>query len=268
MNYIEYMEASSFRKPVLEAIEQSLIDINRIVIEESLSDAFSTSIIMEASNPSQPNQNNEKGGFLHGIIFQIQKIINAFLDMFKNIFGGKENLTPEQYLQNPQTQIRVSADISSLQKDIDGHVAKGTKLAHSISAKTGLDQNMIQSYVDEGNKLLKKYGPVLVKGTFAFACAKFFQSKAKKWNNDVTNAALGDERKDVTGNKGELNSIATKEKTTMSEKIDKAKNQSFKKNISDIYNSITSVIAKGIDVQSEYIDKLYTQAKIEFKNKK
>lgn len=177
-----------YKESAMEELSSSLF------LEEDEFDDFD----FEDDDP-QPNQSQKKTqtptsgkkrNILQSIIATLQKFVNSFINMIKNIFGQKQNMTAEEYLKAPNTKIQLEADINKMADEIDKEVTEGRTIIQKISSKTGVDAQQVAHFADLGASVLKSFViPVAVPAATAWGISKFVSHKMNSVKKNVDEIA-------------------------------------------------------------------------------
>lgn len=147
---------------------------NQMILESSLYDMeeqlFCEAETLDISTTPSKSKNNNK--FMTAIS-QIGKAVSNFIkdviDMIANIFNTSSHVDLQSYLDSATGSIELDYDLDRVNKQVRDKIREGRKLIKAISSKTGVDESLINDYVDAASKGIQKYGTTIIKtaGTYA-----------------------------------------------------------------------------------------------------
>ena len=178
-----------YKETALEELSSSLF------LEEDNFDDFDFNDeqpVQPQNNSQQNNQNTtgKKPGILQSIINTIQKFVNGFINMIKNIFGKKQNMTAEEYLKAPNTKIQLEAHIDKMADALDKEVTEGRTIIQKISSVTGVDAQQLAHFTDLGASVMKSFVlPVAVPAATAWGISKLVTKRMNGVKKNVDEIA-------------------------------------------------------------------------------
>lgn len=127
----------------------------------------------------------------------IRNFIGDLVASIANIFDGRENIEPEEYLESPTGKIRLEKDIEKLEAIVDDEIRKGNKLLQKASSVTGISDEAIDNWVRSSAEALNKLAPVIIPAALGFGFKKIFSSSKMKEKTKIIddaekNATSGD----------------------------------------------------------------------------
>lgn len=149
------------------------------------------------SNKINPVNTGKKRNAIQKICAYIVNLITDVISTFKNIFTpGKDHINVESYIKSAKGSIELENDIMRVQQQVDEEVRKGRKLVQAISKGTKVDDAVVEKYMDDAAKGIKKYG----RTTIATAASYLqFQKATGNLENlkELTKASLNDFKNSV-----------------------------------------------------------------------
>lgn len=165
---------------LMREFQIDMMQINDEYIYES--QIYDLSLTMfESENP--PSENGSKFlSVIRKIFMRIKRFIADFISMIEDVLtGGKKNVTPEEYFEDPNVKVQMEGDINKINAIVDDEILKGRKFVQALSRGTNIDDKIIANWVDSGAQKLNDYGkPLLLAAGAAFTYAKLFKKRNKE----------------------------------------------------------------------------------------
>ena len=178
--------------------ETGLIELsdNKIFIEEA------------ETVPNESTDTQKENAFIKAIktiCTAIRNFIGDLVASIVSLFDGRDNITPEDYLESPTGKMELQKDIERLENIVDDEIRKGNKLLQKISKMTGISDEEIDKWIKSGAEKINKLVPVIIPAALGFGFKKLFskekmKEKKKSIDEAEKNATDGD-NSDSTKNK-------------------------------------------------------------------
>ena len=176
-------------------------------LESGLIELSDDKLFIESEgNPSDSKRENAFVKAVKAVCNAIRKFIGDLFSSIMSIFNGRENITPEDYLASTTGKMRLEKDTEKLEKIVDEEIRKGNKLLQQISSKTGVEDDVVDSYIRTGVEKIEKLAPVVIPVLLGFGFKKIFgKLKDKKKSVDTAEkAATTGDNSDSKKNKQKL----------------------------------------------------------------
>lgn len=134
----------------------------------------------------------------------IRNFIRDIIDTVTNLFDGRDNITPEDYLTSPTGSVRLIKDVEKLEKIVDDELRQGNKLLQKVSSITGISDEVIDKWIKSGAEKIGKLAPVIIPAAIGFGFRRIFKSGMNDKNKVVDDAekqATSGDNSDPTKNK-------------------------------------------------------------------
>lgn len=195
---------SNIEKDMFISITESNIEIDKDISEYfkevEMSCLLDYSPFCEASESAKSTNNTNKFvAIIHKILEAVKKTFTSLMNMIKNMFSGKENMSAEDYLKSPSVQIQFDEDYQKISEKVEQEILKGRKIVQAISKGTGVDDKVVANYCDAAAKGIQKIGIGVVLGSAAIGIGKLVQKKCNNALNTVN--VSGNELTDAVMNK-------------------------------------------------------------------
>lgn len=170
---------------LMREFQIDMMQINDEYIYES--QIYDLSLTMfESENP--PSENGSKFlSAIRKIFMRIKRFITDFISMIDDVLtGGKKNITPEEYFEDPNVKVQIEGDVNKINAIVDDEILKGRKFVQALSRGTNIDDRIIANWVDSGAQKLDKCGkPLLIALGTVLTSALLFKKTNKNRESKI-----------------------------------------------------------------------------------
>lgn len=131
-------------------------------LEESLFEEAETLDIREISKSKKEKNDGKFNKAIHSIADSVSKLITDVIEMISNLFSSNSHIDIEAYLKSSKGSIELEYDLKEVQDKVNTEIRKGRKLIQAISKGTGINDRMVEKYLDGASECIIKHGKVIM----------------------------------------------------------------------------------------------------------
>ena len=138
-------------------------------LEDSLFEEAETLDIRETSKSKKENKDSKFSKIMKNISDTVTKLITDVIELISNLFSSNSHIDIDSYLQSSTGSIELEYNLKDVRDKVNDEVRKGRKLIQAISKGTGVNDAMIEKYVDNASECVIKHGKVIMTTAQSYA---------------------------------------------------------------------------------------------------